>query len=81
MPKMSLGCTHLSKNGYNPNSTVLYLEHLSTVRNNLFLNYYKKKKKNNMIVVGVICYCNNNVHGEFNTKDSSEWTPVPIPPS
>ena len=27
-------------NGYNPNSTVLYLRHLSTVRNNLFLKEY-----------------------------------------
>ena len=41
--QLSLGCTHLNtrslcscSNGYNPNSTVLYLGHLSTVRNNLF---------------------------------------------
>ena len=40
--QLSLGCIHLSarscSNGYNPNPTVLYLRHLSTVRNNLFLN-------------------------------------------
>ena len=32
-------CARSCSNGYNPNSTVLYLGHLSTVRNNLFLNY------------------------------------------
>ena len=43
--QLSFGCIHLStpcarscSNGYNPNSTVLYLRHLSTVWNNLFLN-------------------------------------------
>ena len=36
-------CTHSCSNGYNPNSTVLYLRHLSTVRNNLFLNYFSQK--------------------------------------
>ena len=34
-------CARSCSNGYNPNSTVLYLGHLSTVRNNLFLNYSK----------------------------------------
>ena len=30
-------CARSCSNGYNPNSTVLYLRHLSTVRNNLFV--------------------------------------------
>ena len=32
-------CARSCSNGYNPNSTVFYLRHLSTVRNNLFIKY------------------------------------------
>ena len=38
--QLSLGCTRYARscsNGYNPNSTMLYLGHFSTVRNHLFL--------------------------------------------
>ena len=61
--QLSLGCTHLNtrslrslvlKNGYNPNSTVLYLGHLSMVRNNLFLN--EQLHCNNILVSDFIVY-------------------------
>ena len=44
--QFSLGCIHLrlaaltrAQMGYNPNSTVPYLGHMSTIRNNLFFNF------------------------------------------
>ena len=47
--QLSLGCTHLSSTGHNPNSTVLYLGHLSQVRNNLFL---KQRRNLSLCIIG-----------------------------
>ena len=55
-------CARSCSNGYNPNSTVLYLGHLSTVRNNLFL-----KSQVRLFADDTAIYITVNNHSDSNT--------------